>query len=738
MSTVTTLRRRLRDGLADELRGDHLFSSLVAGAVLFVLEIAIIISFAVLVFSPGGANLAPLGIGMVVIGDAVLVLVITLMSSHAGTIALGQDAPAAIMAVATAGAIASLGSGATTEARFATIAMMLVVTGVIAGIFFFLMGRFKLGSLVRYLPYPVMGGFLAGTGWLLVSGGIGTMTQASGLALLDAEALWRWLPGLLLGVGFLVISERAKNALFLPLAIVGSIAAFFLIGGLLGQSPAMLLADGWLLGLPPTDMSWRLPLNSATLAAADWPAILRNAGTLASLLIISVIALLLNANGLELIVRKDIDLSHELTITGVGNILSGLFGGLVGYHAISLSGLNESMSGGRRLPGIFMAVLLVLSVIVGTTLLSYMPLVLLGGLLITIGLSLLLRWVYRAWRTFPPIDVAIVMVILLIIAFWGFLEGIAVGLVATVVMFVVSYSRSSVVKHTLSGASFRSRVTRSPLDRQYLNGVANQIYLLQLQGFIFFGTANSLLNQVRTHVEHSVTRYVILDFRNVTGLDTTALMSFQRLLHTAHDEDVKLVITGASPLIRAQFERGGLGDGSDTLHFLPDMDHGAEWCENQLLQRQEGVGNTPTALVDQLKAILPKGIDPGELIPHLTRQEFVAGEYLMQAGDAPEYVYFIESGQVTAQLTSAGKETIRLETMQGGRTVGELGFYLGTKRSADVIADTDTVAYRLAQADLAHLEDNHPEAAYAFHRTIIHLLGERVMHLTEAVNTLLR
>ncbi len=733
-----TLGERLRQSASDELSGQRLVSSIVSGSLLFVLEISIIVSFTVLIFSSETTNLAPAAVGTIIIADAVLVLFMSLTSSYAGTIAIGQDAPAAILAVATAHVLGAM-STSDPAVQLATISMVLVVSAVSTGLFFYLLGQFKLGGLVRYLPYPVMGGFLAGTGWLLVSGGISTMANTSGLGLVQSGELVRWVPGFILGVLFLVVAERTRNPLILPLTILAAVGAFFLTGLAFGQTPATLLNDGWLLGLPPTDVSWTLPLNSANIAAADWQAILSDVGHLAPVMIISAIALLLNANGIELVVRQDIHLSHELKTAGLGNVLVGLFGGIVGYHAISLTTLNEKMSGGRRLPGALMATLLIVSITVGTTLLGYIPLAVLGGVLIMTGLALLWRWVVGAWRTFPLIDFVIVVLILLTIAIWGFLEGIAVGLVATIVMFVVSYSRSSVVKHELSGESFHSRVARSGMERRQLDALAGQIYLLQLQGFIFFGTANSLFNQVRHHVERETTRYVILDFESVSGLDSTALMSFEKLVQLARDEQVILVLTGLSDSIRSQFERGGLGGAIDVIQFVPDLDHGMEWCENALL---DDAGNfdahVGTDLGAQLAHILPPDVDLAHLLPHLTRETFSAGAYLMRYGDPPDYIYFIESGQVTAQVITPSGEAVRLETMQGGRVVGELGFYLGTTRSADVIADADTVAHRLSQAELVHLETAHPEAASAFHRAIVHLLGERVLHLTEAYNSLLR
>jgi len=79
---------------------------------------------------------------------------------------------------------------------------------------------------------------------------------------------------------------------------------------------------------------------------------------------------------------------------------------------------------------------------------------------------------------------------------------------------------------------------------------------------------------------------------------------------------------------------------------------------------------------------------------------------------------------------------MRLETMRGGRVVGELGFYLGTRRSAAVVADEPTVVYRLSRAKLTEIERDDPEAAHVLHRIIIHLLGERALHLMRTVDAL--
>jgi SulP family sulfate permease len=143
-------------------------------------------------------------------------------------------------------------------------------------------------------------------------------------------------------------------------------------------------------------------------------------------------------------------------------------------------------------------------------------------------------------------------------------------------------------------------------------------------------------------------------------------------------------------------------------------------------------------LLSELKAIADEPDNIEALVSSMHPMLFTPGEYLIRQGDEPDTIYFISTGQVTAQLESPGKAPVRLETMGGGRAVGELGFYLGIPRTAAVIIDEPSVIFSLTRSELLNLEKTDPEAANLFHRIIVHLLGERVVHLIRAVQALER
>ncbi|MBK9051736.1 MAG: cyclic nucleotide-binding domain-containing protein [Chloroflexi bacterium] len=357
-----------------------------------------------------------------------------------------------------------------------------------------------------------------------------------------------------------------------------------------------------------------------------------------------------------------------------------------------------------------------------------------------LGISFIIEWVIKARTRFSPFEYGVIWLILVVIAGVGFLEGVAVGLAAAVALFVVNYSRINVVKHSLTGVSYRSRVTRGREQRQLLDQQGEQTQILQLQGFIFFGTAQRLIEQVKERLLMPglpPLLFLVLDFRQVTGLDSTALLGFAKMNQLAQERNILLVLTQLNANLQKQFERQGLGDGSGAVRFFADLDRGVEWCEANILQIH-GVTTVGKPLADEFAEILPQAEKAGVLIPYLERQEVEPGFYLIRQGDAPDDIFFVEQGQVTAQLEREGQMPVRLETMRGGRVVGEIGFYLGAQRTAAVRADEPTTIYRLSLAKLAVMEKDDPVAAATFHRLIAHLLAERAVHLIRAVDALLQ
>jgi len=110
-----------------------------------------------------------------------------------------------------------------------------------------------------------------------------------------------------------------------------------------------------------------------------------------------------------------------------------------------------------------------------------------------------------------------------------------------------------------------------------------------LQGYIFFGTAQRLVDQVRLRVTNETLprlSFMVLDFARVNGLDSSAVASFVKLKQFAEAHTIQLVLTSLSSAMQWQLERGGLAK-SQIVRHAPTLDAGVEWCEEQILATAE-------------------------------------------------------------------------------------------------------------------------------------------------------
>lgn len=726
-----------------ELNPRRLLPTVTSGFIVGLLEVVMSLSFAALIFSGDLSGFLANGVGLVLFSGIIFGVMIALFSWFPGTVGGNQGVPAAILAVVAAAIATTMPDGSTADEIFITAIAAIALTTITTGLFFLGLGQFKLAGLIRFLPYPVVGGFLAGTGWLLVTGSIGLMTGSkitlTGVPqLFTPEVLAHWLPGLGFALLILFLTNRFDHFLILPGAVIGGIVLFFITTTLLGLSTAELSDQGWFLGPFPSESLWT-PLSLADINQVNWGVIGGQAINVATILIVSTFALLLNVSAFELIVGHDMDIDRELKVAGITNIVAGLGTGVIGYHQLGLSALNNKLGSASRLVGLIASAICLIVLLWGAPLLSFFPKIIVGGQLLYLGLVFLVEWIYRAWFKFSKTDYAIILMILLVIITVGFLEGVALGIVAALLRFVVSYSLMDSVGHQFTGKNYRSRVTRSLAHRYLLDEVGHRLYIAQLQGFIFFGTADKLLKRIRDHVESSeseFTRYVVLDFARVTGLDSTALLSFHKLKQVMTIHDITIVFTEVSTTVRQQLISDGLDSGDGSVRFFPDLDRGVEWCEDQLLQ-QSGVTETdaPASLSQQLAFLLPDGMNLAELLQYLEPISVAAGEHIMLQGDEPEFLFFVETGQVTAQLERPDRPPIRLETMRDG-VIGEIGFYLDQERAASIIADEPSLLYRLSRQTLKRIEQENSETAAVLHRIIVHLLAERITRMVTTMNAL--
>ena len=709
-----------------------------------IIVLPLVISFAILIFSGELSSFANRGIGMILFGGLIVQIVIALTNSAAGVIGVPQDSPAAILGL-TAAAIAVSMKGASPEAKFVTVVVTVILTSIFSGLFFLLIGGFRLSRFVRFIPYPVVGGFIAGTGLLLVQGAMGVMLgQPFGLGdlnlLFQPNNLLLWIPGVLFGALVLIASRRFNHFLTYPVLLLGTVTLFYILMRVNGFSIDKMREMGLLLGPFPQGALWK-PLNLALLTQVDWNVILSEGSNMAAVAIISLVSLLLNASALELVAQKDMDLDRELVSTGLANLAGGLGGSSVGYHTLGISSLAFRMGISNRLVPLLAAAVTAVTLLFGASVLSLVPKLIAGGLILFVGLSFLTEWLYDAWFQLPRTDYLLVWLILIVVGVVGFLQGVGTGIVIAVVLFVVNYSRIDIVKDALSGTSYKSSTERPFEQRQLITRLGERLQILRLQGFIFFGTSQVLVNRINLRLKDLAAEklhYLILDFQHVSALDSSAVFSFIRLRQLANTHKFFLVLTDLNAETKRKLERAGLSEKDEWIRFFQSLDYGMEWCESNLLLQEGGSAVLRAGSVKgQLRKLFSEEKQIDRFMSYLRQEEVQQYHIVINRGDAPDSMYFVDSGQLTTRLEISKGKFIRLQTQGGGTMVGEMGLFLKQSRTATVVADTRTVLYKLSLDEYQRMMQNDPELVFQLHQWIGRVLSVRLAQNNQTLETLL-
>ena len=715
-------------------------SSVFAAVVLSILIVTYAVSLAAFIFSGPFLPYLPAGTGMLLIGTCVGALVIALGSSVPGVIASPKGNVCAILALMGSAIAVQIGP----DQGFATLAAGGLLATLLTGLLLTVLGYLRLGNLFRFVPYPVVGGYFAGAGFLLVKGAFPLLTAlpltpASWPALIGADRLLLWVPAALLAAVLFAADRRLKHPLVVPAFLFGGIGLFYLVLTAAGLS----LDQARQVGLLMPDFADRPlwpPIAPMLFFEIDPAVLFGQGGSILAIVFLSAISALLITSAIEIGTETDIDLDRDLRVAGIGNLLAAACGGLICFHTATDTVLAHKLGGRQRVAGCLYALICGLVVLAGPRVITWLPVPIMGGIVLYQGADLLATWAWQSRHRLPMSDYLLVLAILAVVIFSGFVGGVAIGVLIAAVLFVVKYSRMSVVRHALNGARMRSRVLRPENEQRRLRELGDRIYILTLQGYIFFGTADRLLNTVRhrfTGDPGGHPHFVVFDFRQVTNIDTSAVNSFVRLKQLAQAKAVVLVFADVSPAIMHQLDLVDYFQPNDpVLKHYRDLDHALEWCEDAVLGAARPSAETPEGLGRLFADIFGSRQAVAGFMRYLKRRNFAAREQIFHQGDPFDALYFVRSGKVTLLLELGNNDYLRLQTLSAGTVFGEMGMYTGAPRSASAIARQPGTLFALSRTAFDRLQREQPDIAGRLHMYLGRSLSERLVLSNEAMQAL--
>lgn len=697
----------------------------VGAVVLAMYSVTASLSFAALVFTGPASNGLPRGASTFLFASGLITVLLGLRTRFPVTFGVVQDT-AAIVLVPAIAVLVTAGSDAPVRDTFVVLSVSSLITGAVMwGV-----GRAGFAGAVRFMPTTVVAGFMAGTGWLLAKGGVDVMTDRSlGLAdlgdLVGFDLAKLWLPGAVLGFVVAVLPTISRISPVVPsLAIVGSVAGF---SALVGATSSFEAAEegGWLLG-PFPDGGRVTPMGN-DLANADWSAVTSAAGQIGVVVILSILGVLLNISGIQVLLHKRIDLDAELRTTGIANLVIAPFGGLVGYHGLGDSSLAERLGVRDRWVAVAVGSATAVFAFIGVGLLGYVPKFAAGGLLIGAGLSLLIGWI-RELRATPSLsDRAVSILILATICFVGILEGIVVGVVAACLFFVIRYSRIDAVRVVSSGRERRSVVERSPMEEERLRQRADALAVYELQGSLFFGSVSGVAARIRERLTQteSPVDVVVVDFARVADIDSSAFAALAELAEDVQGVGASLFCSGldaasVTVLIRII--------GPEHVTVTDNLDTALELGEDEILASMEGPAPGEP----------PPDPYPDELLAFFETRFQSAGEVIMREGEESDELIVVTNGSVHVSHVGRDGNDVRIRTLRTGAILGEIGFLTGEVRSATVSAETDVELQVLSTEAHRELRREQPELAIRLYERVLIGVADRAAAINASFKQALR
>lgn len=711
------------------------------GLVLGLTTISVCLAFSQVIYSGVLSDFLPFGVAFSLMGAGFLALIICLYSDIPSAIARPQDEPLPMVILLAQSIGAYFASG---HAAFLTILAMMVLTGIITGMTLYLFGKLQWGKLARYFPFPVVAGLLAGSGLLLVLTSLHQILPLHELSwvgiskLSDPYSVLLWLPSILYGVIVFILSMRFKSTLLFPASIVVGIALFYLVSFGVGISIESLKSHGLLLAMSPISVSH--VVEKITLSdPIQWHFLIINIPIMIAIAFICVISLLFITNSLELTFSKTVDFNKELKVAGVANIISACAGGIVGYHGLGNAIIASKFSANNRIVGIVCGICC-FAVLIFPSIIHYFPIFILVGLVIFLGISLFYSWTFAINSRLRNVDRLLIYTVILTVLSLGFIRGMVVGILIAILFFTYTYSKVNIVRYVFSGKRLSSPYQRDPTATTILKMHGDQIVFVRLQGFIFFGSANSLVEHVKGLLESrcdSPVKYIIYDVSKVSGFDTSSFLSFERIAEFAQDNHLTVIVTGfdkntfnmSAALVATVLSQSGImivENVDDAINhcelgILGSEGYDSSKVENEIISLEDYLGNK--SFVNDIKMLFEEiALSEGE---HLVRQDDLSHE-----------LFYLESGllEVCIEEQNGGKQILSI--IGPGNIVGEVAFYLHSKRSASVVAKKNCIIRKLSQKNLKKMKADCPELAYTLQQAIICLLSYKLINTTVKLDIL--
>jgi SulP family sulfate permease len=303
--------------------------------------------------------------------------------------------------------------------------------------------------------------------------------------------------------------------------------------------------------------------------------------------------------------------------------------------------------------------------------------------------------------------------------------------------FALSASRVNAIKFAFDGSEFRSSLDRGPRELFLLGKHGHQIQGVALQSYLFFGSANRLYQYVKVMLARQPDcRFVIFDFRLVTGIDSSATHSFTQIKQAMAARSARIVLVNLSPELEKVFRTARFI--TDDVTVVPDLDHALEACEQQVIEENVADAADEPSLRAWLADALGDAGYADRLAESCRRLEVNANEVIAWQGEPATSMHFILEGRIGIIVDVGEGRTMRVRSLGRHTTIGEMGLITHRPRSATIQAEAPSVLYELTTEAYEKLKNEQPALSQALLGYIVSVMAERLSFANRVVGVLQR
>lgn len=693
------------------------------------------IAFGLIIYSPLGPEYSSRGVISGIIGAVTLGLIAAIFSGTPKLISAPCAPAAAVLSVFVA---ELLNSGVVLE----SIPGYIIVVAAGAGTVQFIFGLFKGGAFIKYIPYPVVAGYLGGVGSLIVIGQLPKFFGISSVKSLSAFFSnlpnFKWETVLIGSITIIVMGWAPKFIKKFPAPILSLLFGIFtyLIISFFQPELRNLENNKLLIGainISIGDVGVEIRENFISLGNLEFKKLYELTFPILTL------GVLLSIDSLKTCVLLDVltgyrhNSNQELMAQGLGNFASAICGGVPGGGTTGPTLVNLYSGGKTKISSLVSGITSLAILLFFSPLIAWIPVSSLAGVLLVIGLRMI---DFNSFKLLTHkstrFDFIVILAVVISAVFLSLITAAGVGIALAITLFMREQIRFSVVRQLVLGNKTHSKKTRTPSEHKVLIEKGINTVVIELQGQLFFGTTDQLYQEIEPYFKKC--KYFILDMRRVLSLDFTATNMLVQIRKKIEEVNGVLIFSNVPHAVPTgknllhYLKNFGFSSDGVGIEVFSELSDALEWVEDKILKDEfQDEDGKPYELgeFEFFEGASEKALST--LRMGVQEKDFIKGDTIFKIGDIGGEIYFIRKGNVRIEIPLPNGNFAHRATFSTGGFFGDMSFLDNEKRSANAIVTSDEASlYVLSRDNFDEISRKYPEVSTIFYEKLAYQLSNRM------------